>query len=117
MSIRKRDTMRRSSEALVLRALFAILLFATPVISWAQNASATQSQPSNSQSSQQYQQPVQDLTPPSDAEAERAAAPAPAPNQPTDTVQRQTTAPSKKNKDDQYVFKKDVDEVVLYATV
>jgi Ca-activated chloride channel homolog len=109
--------MRRSNEALLLRALFAILLFATSVASWAQAASNAQSQPAASQSSQQYQQPVQDLTPPSDAEAERAAAPAPAPNQPNDTVQRQATGPVKKNKDDQYVFKKDVDEVVLYATV
>jgi Mg-chelatase subunit ChlD len=120
MFIQKRDTMRRSNKAhvlSVLRAVFAILLFATSVNSWAQAASNAQSQPASSQSSQQYQQPVQDLTPPSDAEAERAAAPAPAPNQPSDTVQRQATGPVKKNKDDQYVFKKDVDEVVLYATV
>ncbi|MEO5936307.1 MAG: VWA domain-containing protein [Terriglobales bacterium] len=64
------------------------------------------------------QQPVQDLTPPSDAEAERMATP-PAPNVPGDTANIPSTRPSEpeKNKDDSYTFRKDVEEVILYATV
>jgi len=111
--------MRRSNKALVLRALFAILLFATGIISGTQAASASQGQPSNSQSAQQ--QPVQDLTPPSDAEAERAAAAAAAAttNQPApDTTT--THAPAGQittGKGGTYSIRKDVEEVILYATV
>ena len=97
--------MRRSNKALVLRAFFAILLFATSLVSRAQ---------SSSQPSQQYQQPVQDLTPPSDAEVEKAAAAAASTTQQTDTVQRRVE-PSKK--EDGYKYVKNVDEVILYATV
>src|SRR5437868_8580025 len=119
MSIQKRDTMRRSNKALVLRAVFAILLFATSVSSRAQAASAAQSQSSNAQSSPQ--QPVQDLTPPSDAEAEKAAAAASAaianqPSSDTTTV----NAPAGQittGKGGTYSIRKDVDEVILYATV
>jgi len=63
--------------------------------------------------------PFQDLTPPSDAEADRTAPPPPVPNQPTDTTKVPSTLPAqpKKNKDDSYTFVKDVEEVMLYATV
>jgi Ca-activated chloride channel homolog len=68
---------------------------------------------------QGQQQPVQDLTPPSDAEAEKMTAPPPAPNVPTDTTSVPTGKSDelRKNKDDSYTFRKDVEEVILYATV
>ena len=113
MSMRKWDTMRLNSKALVERALLATLLLSASVNLWGQAASNSQN-PASSYSS--AQQPVQDLTPPSDAEAERAAAPAAASNQPGDTVKR-PPADVKKSKDDQYVFHADVEEVILYATV
>ncbi len=112
MSMRKRDTMRLSGNALIIRAFLTFLLVVSPA-SWAQTG------PGNGQTQSQssgQQQPVQDLTPPSDVEAERATAPASAPNQPGDTttVKRQ---PELKKKDDQYTFRADVEEVILYATV
>ena len=113
MSMRKWDTMRLNSKALVERALLATLLLSASVNLWGQAASNSQNSASSSLSAQQ---PVQDLTPPSDAEAERAAAPAAASNQPGDTVKR-PPADVKKSKDDQYVFHADVEEVILYATV
>lgn len=116
MSMQKWDTMRLSSKALLLRALTTVLLLSASTLSWGQAPSNAQNSSQNSQNSAQ-QQPVQDLTPPSDADAEKAAAPAPASNQPGDTVTRQPAAEAKKNKDGQYVFIKDVEEVVLYATV
>ncbi|HUQ50400.1 MAG TPA: VWA domain-containing protein [Terriglobales bacterium] len=64
------------------------------------------------------QQPVQDLTPPSDAEAERMVTPPPAPNVAPDTASVPTNSSEPtKGKDDSYTFKKDVEEVILYATV
>ena len=92
--------MLRSSRAISLTLLFLCL----SVSLWAQTG---------------QQQPVQDLTPPSDAEAERMAVPPPAPNVPTDTASVPAGRPDelKKGKDDSYVFRKDVEEVILYATV
>src|SRR5437763_1046685 len=102
----KRDTMHPSSKNLLLIALFC-LICATLV-----GAQATQNQPQN-----QQQQPVQDLTPPSDAEAEKLAAPPPAPNVSGDTTKVAVPEVKKGGANDQYLFKKDVEEVMLYATV
>ena len=113
MSMRKWDTMRLNSKALVERALLATLLLSASLNLWGQASSNSQNSASSYSSAQQ---PVQDLTPPSDAEAERAAAPAAASNQPGDTVKR-PPADVKKSKDDQYVFRAEVEEVILYATV
>jgi VWFA-related protein len=103
--------MHRSSNRLLL---FILFLVCSCALTWSQS-----SQSSQQQSSQQGQQPqpVQDLTPPSDAEAERAAPPPPVASQPTDTTKVATPAQPKKNKDDSYTFVKDVEEVMLYATV
>jgi VWFA-related protein len=105
--------MHPSSKNLLLAALFC-LICATLL-----SAQSQQNTPQNKQSQQQLQ-PVQDLTPPSDAEAERLAASAaasqPAANAGSDTA-KVTVPESKKGPDDKYVFKKDVEEVMLYATV
>ena len=94
--------MRRSSRAWLLLLLCGSFLTVTLA---AQTAS--QNQP----------QPVQDLTPPSDAEAEKMAA-APAPNAgDTTNVPAPNVSAARKNKDDSYTFVKDVEEVILYATV
>src|SRR5437660_8140876 len=107
----KRDTMHPSSKNLLLVALFCALC---TTLEWAQAAQNSQ----NQQSQQQQQQPVQDLTPPSDAEAERLATPAqPQPNQPGNaTSVAVPPSTTKKGANDQYLFKKDVEEVMLYAT-
>lgn len=115
----KRDTMHRSSNGLLLLALlFSLCLPALLLAQAGQNASQTSSQGQNQQQQSGQQQPVHDLTPPSDAETERAAQPAPAPNQPTDTT-KVPPPPEKGNadKDKGYYFRKDVEEVMLYATV
>src|SRR5437588_6814095 len=109
MSMQKWDTMRIRSRALIEVFFLISLLFSATLL--CAQATSAQNQPSNSQSAQQ---PVQDLTPPSDAEAEKAAAPAPAPNQPSDTINRKAEQ-LKKNKENEYIFRKDVEEVVLYA--
>jgi len=98
--------MLRSSRALPLAALFFLAL---TLSLGAQTAPQSQQQPG--------QQPVQDLTPPSDAEIERMVAPPPAPNVPTDTTTVPRSEELRKNKDDSYTFRKDVEEVILYATV
>src|SRR4029077_11403231 len=98
MSMQKRDTMHPSSKNLLLVALFCALC---ATLTWAhapQNAQ-TSAQTQNQQNNQL--QPVQDLTPPTDAEAERLATPPQAPNQPPDT----TSVPvpeAKKGKNDTY---------------
>jgi VWFA-related protein len=115
--------MHRSSKHLFL---IAFLIVCSAVIVQAQSAvqQSTQqsSQQSPSQQSQQQKadqrQPVQDLTPPSDAETERAAPPPqPAPNQPTDTTKVPAPIQPNKNANDGYYIRKDVEEVMLYATV
>src|SRR6059058_947978 len=114
MSMQKWDTMRLRSRALIAVFFFISLLCSATLLCG--QATSAQNQPSNSQSAQQ---PVQDLTPPSDAEAEKAAAPAPAPNQPSDTT-NVGSAPAgqiQKGKDNSYLIRKDVEEVILYATV
>jgi len=108
MFMLKRDTMHPSSKNLLLAALFCALC---ATLGWSQT-------PQNSQNQQQQQQPVQDLTPPSDAEAERLATPAPQPNQPGNATSVPVPATTtKRGGNDQYLFKKDVEEVMLYATV
>jgi Ca-activated chloride channel family protein len=111
MSMLKRDTMHRSSSRLSIFALLLILCIAAPL--WAQSGQAASQQPSQNQ---QQQQPVQDLTPPSDAEAERATPPPP-PNQPTDTTKMPAPLEKKNPNNDGYYIRKDVEEVMLYATV
>jgi Ca-activated chloride channel homolog len=104
MFMQKRDTMLRSSRAIALVLLFLSLV---TVGAWAQTG-------------QQQQQPVQDLTPPSDAEAEKMTGPPPPSNVPSDTTSVPSNAPVggiTKNKDDSYIIRKDVEEVILYATV
>ena len=104
MFMLKRDTMHPSSKNLLLVALFCALC---ATLTWAQTAQ-----------NQQQQQPVQDLTPPSDAEAERLASPAQPTNQPGNATSVAVPATTtKKGGNDQYLFKKDVEEVMLYATV
>jgi Ca-activated chloride channel family protein len=115
MSTLKRDTMHPSSKNLLLVALFC-LICGTLL------SAQTQQKPSPSQPNQQSQQqlqPVQDLTPPSDAEAEKLAASAAASqaaNTGSDTA-KVAVPETRKGVDDKYVFKKDVEEVMLYATV
>ena len=109
----KRDTMHPSSKNLLLAALFCLLC---ATLTWAAPSQTAQTAGQQTQQNNQLQ-PVQDLTPPSDAEAERLAAPpATAPNQPGNTT-AVAVPPEKKGADNQYLFKKDVEEVMLYATV
>jgi Ca-activated chloride channel homolog len=111
----KRDTMHRSSSRFLIFVLILTSCSAVPL--WAQGGQASsQPQPQNQQQ-QQQQQPVQDLTPPSDAEAERAVPPAPTPNQPTDTTKVPAPLEKKNPANDGYYIRKDVEEVMLYATV
>lgn len=124
MFMQKRDTMHPSSKNLLLAALFCALC---ATLTWAQapqQKSQSPAQPaaqnpaaqSNAQQNDQLE-PVQDLTPPSDAEAARLATPpAQPPNQPSDTTAVNVPQPKKEGKD-QFLFKKDVEEVLLYATV
>lgn len=109
--MQKRDTMHPSSKNLLLAALVCVLC---ATLTWAQSA------PQNGQSSAQatQQMPVQDLTPPSDAEAAHMAVPAPQPsNQPGDTTTVDVGSGMTKNKEGIYNIRKDVQEVLLYATV
>ena len=90
-----------------------------------QQAPATQSAPPQQQPGQgtqngvQQSQPVQQPSQPAaqNPQDQEVPAPAPAPNQPGDTVQvPQGQAPSSQN-NDVFVFKKEVDEVTLHASV
>ena len=102
--------MHPSSKNLLLAALFCVLC---ATLTWAQSTPPAQS----GQKQNNQLQPVQDLTPPSDAEAERLAAPpAVTPGQPGNTASIPVPE-TKKGPDSGYVFKKDVEEVMLYATV
>src|SRR3954468_25054569 len=114
--MQKRDTMHPSSKNLLLAALFCLICATLVSAQTAQNAPP--------QNQNQQLQPVQDLTPPSDAEAEKLAAAASAAQpsnqpggQPGSDTTKVTVPESKKGPDDKYVFKKDVEEVMLYATV
>jgi Ca-activated chloride channel family protein len=105
--------LRSSSRAFIY--LCTLCLFGTlpalgaPVLQAQQQPAASASQ-----------QPVQDLTPPSDAEVEQAAKQAEAQknasaaNQPANTG---TTGKPADKRNDQYVFRAEVEEVMLYATV
>src|SRR4051794_5854317 len=114
-SMQKRDTMHPSSKNLLLVAFFCVLC---ATLTWAQAPQSAQT-PAQTQNQQQNNQlqPVQDLTPPTDAEAARVAAPSQAPNQAGDTTRVDVSPSMSKTKDNQYLIKKDVEEVLLYATV
>lgn len=102
--------MRRSSKAITLLVL--IIVCAMPLF----GALAMQQQPGQ-------QMPVQDLTPPSDTEAaqleaEAARAAEAAAKAQTPAPSGQTSGVVTKGKDDDsYLFRKEVEEVILYATV
>ena len=121
------------------RFRFIILLFTFAVAALAQQAAPAQGSgapaqtaqnPSASSSGQQLQ-PVQDLAPPSDYDLEKAAAEAQKkadeeaaamaaknPNQPTGTTQVPAgKAPAQQNKSGEFVFRQQVEEVMLDATV
>jgi Ca-activated chloride channel homolog len=102
--------MHPSSKNLLLAALFCVLC---ATLTWAQTPQNAQPQGQ----SQNQLQPVQDLTPPTDAEAERVATPVPAPNQPGDTTKVDVGSGVTKNKAGIYSITKEVQEVLLYATV
>src|SRR6185312_13815034 len=110
MSMQKRDTMHPSSKNLLLVALFCALC---ATLTWAQSP---QNAPAQNQQQNNQLQPVQDLTPPTDAEAERLATPPPAPNQPRNTSSVPVPEPTTGNTVT-YLFKKDVEDVMLYDTV
>ncbi len=76
------------------------------------SAAAARRRPTAASRAQQSQQPAADQT-----QQETNAAPAPAPNQPGDTVQVPAGQAPESQKNDVYVFKKEVDEVTLHATV
>ena len=126
MSMPKPVTMPRS-----LRLLFAILLVSLTLCAQQPASQPVAAQPQPKQQQQAtagaQQIPVQDLTPPSDyqlevaaaeakkkADEEAAALAAKNPNQPNGT----TTVPNQpKQKDGAYIFRAQVEEVMLYATV
>lgn len=110
--------MHPSSKNLLLVALFCALC---ATLTWAQSPQTAQTPaqtPAQTQNQQQNNQlqPVQDLTPPTDAEAERLATPPPQSNQLGNTTMV-PVPPGSKNKDQDYHFIKNVEEVLLYATV
>lgn len=127
MFMPKLVTMLRSLRA---PALILLLALDVPAGLWAQNAAPS---PANQQSapaaSSTDQQPVQDLTPPSDYQLEVAAAEAKKredeeaaaiaaknPNQPNGTANI-PNQPKGKTADQGYLFHAQVEEVMLYATV
>ncbi len=84
-------------------------------------SSGTQTAPQQAQPAPQQTQPSPGQNPPAagqNPQDQEAPAPTPAPNQPGDTVQvpQQGTPPSSSN-NDVFVFKKEVDEVTLHASV
>jgi VWFA-related protein len=118
------------------RFLFFILLLTLTLGAFAQQPSSAQSgAPAQAQTtasaSTSEQQPVRDLAPPSDYDLERAAAEAQKkadeeaaamaaknPNQPTGTTQVPAgQAPPQQNKSGEFVFRQQVEEVMLDATV
>ena len=110
MSMLKRDTMHPSSKNLLLVALFCALC---ATLTWAQTPQPAQQGQQNNQL-----QPVQDLTPPSDAEAERLAAqPQPGATPAGGDTAKVAVPPSSAKKGEEYRFVKEVEEVMLYATV
>lgn len=106
-------------------ALILSLCFALPLFGQA-SAPAAPAQQQPAQAAPGGQMPVQDLTPPSDFEIEKAAAEAQKkqdeeaaarnPNQGTGTAQVPGQAPPK-GPSGEYVFRQQVEEVMLYATV
>ncbi len=108
------------------RNLFAaaiVLLLGTWLMAQDSTAPAPAPQSSGTQTAPQQAQPAQGQNPQSPAagqnpQGQEAPAPTPAPNQPGDTVQvpQQGTPPSSSN-NDVYVFRKEVDEVTLHASV
>src|SRR4051812_13354859 len=114
--MQKRDTMHPSSKNLLLAAFFCLICATLVSAQTAQNAPQNQNQ---------QLQPVQDLTPPSDAEAEKLAAaasaaqPASQPGgQPSSDTTKVAVGPGMTtSKEGIYNIRKDVEEVMLYATV
>ncbi len=107
------------------RYLFAaatVLLLGSWLIAQDSTAPApTQPSAGTQQATPQQTQPAQQQAPSAagqNPQEQEAPAPAPAPNQPGDTVQvpQQGQPPSSSN-NDVFVFKKEVDEVTLHATV
>jgi Ca-activated chloride channel family protein len=109
--------MHRSSDRFSFFVLLVTLCLTASLPAQSGSASSQKSSQNQQQPGQNQQQPVQDLTPPSDAEAERAAPPPPVANQGSDSAKVPVAPQQKKNKDDSYTFIKDVEEVMLYATV
>jgi Ca-activated chloride channel family protein len=109
------------------RNLFAaaiVLLLGSWLIAQDSTAAAPTPQSSGTQTAPQQAQPAQGQNPQNPPAAgqspqeQESPAPTPAPNQPGDTVQvpQQGTPPSSSN-NDVYVFRKEVDEVTLHASV
>jgi Ca-activated chloride channel family protein len=84
-----------------------------------QSTSPTQQPGAGAQSGAQQSQPVQQPSQPAaqNPQDQEAPAPTPAPNQPGDTVQVPPGQAPSSQKDDVFVFRKEVDEVTLHASV
>ncbi len=92
---------------------------AAPQPSGAQTAPQQSQQPSGAQTAPQPSQPANGQNPPAaqNPQDQEAPPPATAPNQPGDTVQVPQGQPPSSSNNDVFVFKKEVDEVTLHASV
>ena len=102
-------------------AAVIVLLLGTWLVAQDSTAPAPPQSSPGTQATTQQTQPTPQQPPPAQGQnpqEQEAPAPAPAPNQPGDTVQvpQQGQPPSSSN-NDVFIFKKEVDEVTLHATV
>jgi VWFA-related protein len=105
---------RSNKPALVVLSLLWICPVALP----AQTGQAPSgTNPASAQVQPAGQMSVQDLTPPSDAELEKAALEAEKAQAEAAAAKGQTAQPKQNEKGGGYLFKSQVEEVVLYATV
>jgi Ca-activated chloride channel homolog len=109
MSMPRRDTMHRSSRTPAFLVILLFLVASVGVI-----AQQAQPQAQGQPQAQMQQLPVQDLSPPSDAELEKAALEAEKANAEASAAKGKPVNP---NREEGYLFKQQVEEVVLYATV
>jgi Ca-activated chloride channel homolog len=107
--------MHRSNEPALL--VLALVLSSSIALMAQTGAPSSAQQPPPAAAQPAGQMPVQDLTPPSDAELEKAALEAQKAEAEAAAAKGQQPAQPKQKEGGGYLFKSQVEEVVLYATV